>query len=82
MFKPRTTTDFAKQTNQFKQSTKWNLPHTKPGLNSWIGAKASMNKRLEDRLQKYGGVNEDGTIDVKRIGVNRFAPVLTDGTVD
>ncbi len=48
----------------------------------WTRTRAAITKRLEDRLEKYGAVNADGTIDTKRIGVNRFMPVLTDGKVD
>ena len=76
------TADVRSKTNQFKQGTKWNLSHSKPGYTSWIGAKQTMDKRLEDRMQKYGAVKADGTIDVTKLGVNRFMACGADGLVD
>ena len=80
-FKP-ITADVRKNTNQFKPGTRWNLSHSKPGYTSWIGAKQTMDKRIEDRMQKYGAVRDDGSIDLSKLGVNRFMACGADGLKD
>ncbi len=55
---------------------------SKSGVTSWAGVKQNMIEKAKARLQKYGAFDDDGDVDLSKLGINRFAPVNRDGSID